>query len=162
MPQSPERKREYMRDYMRRKHGFAPRAEGKRDSKGEFSPPREGDFSPFTPTMLRYEAWDNETGEYLGERRAWVTERSLVGLRPLSRDQLTQYHNYIATLGLVLNDGVPGYKFSPLVPANSVLDALRRKDAAQDARIVQMETDLARLKLMMDSLLREGDLAWPR
>lgn len=54
MPQSKARKREYMRLYMRRRHGFAPRV-GKRVGKGDLvpggnrtlvPPQRRGEFSP--------------------------------------------------------------------------------------------------------------------
>ena len=45
MPQTPERKRVYMREYMRRKHGFSPR-QPKRVVKGNLVPLTKGNLVP--------------------------------------------------------------------------------------------------------------------
>ena len=133
MPQTPERKREYMREYMRRKHGFAPRGvAGKRDTKGDLVPPLEKrEFSPLPIPM---------------------------NPRTMSKAKLVAYLAHVGRRGFSLVYTSRGYELvantGNLVPFDGVA-IIEQQLGVQGQRITQLEADLARLEMMMDSVLRE-------
>lgn len=116
MPRSSEaalaKKREYDRQRVRRLRGTT--LGGDRDSKGKgvvprrnvvpsdsqiqkhrmSSPLEKGNVVPWPRSRegqecIEYDAFDNQTGEFIGRRSAWVTEHG--NGRPLSRQQLVRY-----------------------------------------------------------------------
>ncbi len=134
MPQTPERKREYMRDYMAKRRG------GKSErgvSPYLLVPPLEKESVSPSPIPMNPQT---------------MTKRRLV-----------DYLAHIGQRGFSLVLTSRGYELvavgcGQLVSFDSVA-IIEGQLRAQGQRITQLEADLARIEVMMDSMLREGDLS---
>lgn len=123
MPQTPERKREYMREYMRRRHGFRPGVSGKRDTKGDLVP------TPLNPTTMSKKRLV-EYLSYLGQRGRYLvpTENGYeLGIGDGAEERL----------------GALERRTARLLP----------RVAVAEERNTQLEGDLARMEAMLDSVL---------
>ncbi len=164
MPQSPERKREYNRERQRKLRGYgilrSHRLRGERESEREGVVPG------------RNVVPDLEKGNVVPKGSGWFP---LIDFR---RKYQVRFMEYILALNdagmrLVKQDGL-----FYLVP--QPLEALKQSLAASEVRMAdiearhaklvvkvegayarntQLEADQARLEMMMDSMLREGDLS---
>ena len=134
-----ERKRVYNRERNRRLRGTASRGEG--DSKGKGVVPRENVVPP-------------------------IREGNVVPIpmnpRTMSKKKLVEYLAHVGQRGFTLVSTSRGYELvantGQLVPFDGVA-VLESTLKAHGQRITQLEADLTRLEMMMDSMLREGDLS---
>ena len=161
MPQSPERKREYMRTYMAKRRtrgtrlGFAKVSPQRGDTgkgRGEI---QRGGVSPLLVPQIRNKEMLVPTRE-----RENVSPCPIpMNPRTMSKRKLVEYLAYVGQRGFCLSQTGQDYFLvavwtGEMVPFDSV-EIIERRLTEQGQRIAQLEMELARQEVMLDSMLTE-------
>ena len=137
-------KRDYMRLYMRRIHGFAPRGVGKRESEGDLDPERTVYLDPQEKREFRPSAAAVKMRVEVIEYMAYLAQRGYTAVRAAQGYELVS----VVT-------GELGIRVAYIYEPQDTHRVIRERQDAADSRILQLEANQARIEAILEGAQNE-------